>query len=271
MMTTDVADTPFHDPSGIAFVCDAARPILTHGRVMSAGGAMRPHSHPRSQLLWALRGVLRVVSGPSVWVVPPSHAVWIPGEVPHQVFIETEAEMLNLYIDPSVTVRQGNGPDRRCAVVLLSPLMRELIRRIGGTETSGPFDAPLLRLCAVVLDELEALPEAALSLPGAQDIRLQRVTRHLVARPGDQRSLAELAAMAGASPRTLERLFRTETGLSFRQWRSRLRLLSAIEGLNAGHSSTTLAFSLGYSSASAFVAAFRAEFGTTPQRFLRGE
>lgn len=269
-MTTDIVNTPFHDPSDIAFVRDAARPILTHGRVLSAGGAMRPHSHPRSQLLWALRGVLRVVSGPSVWVVPPSHAVWIPGDVPHQVFIETEAEMLNLYLDDSLAVRQGTGAHQSCAVVLLTPLMRELIRRIGGMDTSGPFDPRLLRLCAVVLDELEALPEAALSLPGAQDARLQRVTRHLVAQPGDQRPLAELAALAGVSPRTLERLFRTETGLNFRQWRSRLRLLSAIEGLNAGQSSTTIAFSLGYRSPSAFVAAFREEFGTTPQRFLKG-
>lgn len=48
----------------------------------------------------------------------------------------------------------------------------------------------------------------------------------------------------------------------------KLRLLSAIEALNRGASSTTIAFSMGYSSPSAFIAAFREAFGTTPQRFL---
>lgn len=110
---------------------------------------------------------------------------------------------------------------------------------------------------AVLLDEVERLPEAPLDLPGGQD---KRPTRHLIRHPNDPRPLPDLSRIAGASPRTLERLFRAETGLGFRQWRSKLRLLSAIESLNRGESSTSIAYSMGYSSPSAF--------GTTPQRFL---
>lgn len=268
IMTTDVAKPPDFDPSDIAFTIDPARPILTHGRVIAAGRAVRPHSHPRGQLLWAMRGVLRVVSNSCIWLVPPSHAVWIPGGMEHQVTIEAEAELLNIYVDPSVTVRPPTRPMPCCAVLLLTPLARELIRRLGDSDTSAPFDDRLLRFCAVLLDEVEGLSEAPLNLPGGQDERLVRVTRHLICHPEDPSQLPELSQIAGASPRTLERLFRAETGLSFRQWRSKLRLLSAIEALNRGESSTTIAFSMGYSSPSAFIAAFREAFGTTPQRFL---
>ncbi|KGJ05193.1 hypothetical protein IT41_07365 [Paracoccus halophilus] len=268
-MTTDVAKPPDLDPADIAYVLDPARPILTHGRVIETGRALRSHNHPRGQLLWAMRGVLRVVSNACIWLVPPSHAVWIPPGMEHQVTIESEAELLNIYVDPSITVRKPTRPMPCCAVLLLTPLAREMIRRLGESDTSAPFDDRLLRFCAVLLDELEQLAEAPLNLPGGQDERLSRVTRQLIRHPDDPRQLTELSRDAGASPRTLERLFRAETGLSFRQWRSKLRLLSAIEALNRGDSSTTIAFSMGYSSPSAFIAAFREAFGTTPQRFLR--
>lgn len=268
-MTTDVAKPPDLDPADIAYVIDPARPILTHGRVIETGRALRSHSHPRGQLLWAMRGVLRVASNACIWLVPPSHAVWIPGGMEHRVTIEAEAELLNIYVDPSIRVRETASPLPCCAVLLLTPLAREMIRRLGDSDTSAAYDDRLLRFCAALLDELESLTEAPLNLPGGRDERLTRVTRYLIRHPDEPGQLAELGQIAGASPRTLERLFRAETGLSFRQWRSKLRLLNAIEALNRGESSTTIAYSMGYSSPSAFIAAFREAFGTTPQRFLR--
>ena len=269
-MPTDVANAPIFSPSETAFILDPSRPVLTHGRKIAAGWSVHEHSHPRGQLLWAMNGVIKVTSHACVWVVPPSHAVWIPGGLPHRMETETDAEMLNLYIDPSRPVRKGKGPrGEGCAVLELTPLARELIRRLDVQDCSAPFDAALMRFAEVILDELESLHEAPLSLPGGQDPRLVRLTRYLVENPADQRPLAELALLAGASPRTLERLFRNETGLPFRQWRSRLRLLHAIEALNTGQSSTSIAWSLGWRSPSAFVAAFREQFGTTPQKFLR--
>lgn len=267
-MTMDVANPPDVEPSGIAFTIDPARPVLTHGRVIEAGRSVRQHSHPRGQLLWAMRGVLRVVSRSCIWLVPPSHAVWIPGGEEHQVTIEAEAELLNIYVDPSIPMRERHPAPPCCAVLMLTPLAREMIRRLGDSDTSVPFDVRLLRFCAVLLDEVESLSEAPLSLPGGRDERLIRVTRHLIRHPDEPRPLPELSQIAGASPRTLERLFRAETGLSFRQWRSKLRLLNAIEALNRGGSSTAIAYSMGYSSPSAFIAAFREAFGTSPQRFL---
>jgi AraC-like DNA-binding protein len=265
MMTEDISDPPNLNPSGTGFVRDPSRPILAHGRIFRPGASVRPHSHPRAQLLWAAEGVLRVTGNGSVWIVPPSHAVWIAADTQHAVSSETEAQIRNLYFDPSLHLRAQDA----CAVLLLTPLMRQLILRLGVQDMSQAFDRRLQNLCAVIRDEVEALVPAPLSLPGGQDPRLVRLTRHLGAAPADPRGLQALAAFVGASPRTLERLFRSETGLTFRQWRARLRLLAAIERLNLGQSSTSIAYALGYRSVSAFVAAFHDQFGCPPQSFLQ--
>ena len=87
--------------------------------------------------------------------------------------------------------------------------------------------------------------------------------------PADGRSLADWARSAGASERTLARLFQRETGMTFGAWRQRLRLLLAIGRLAEGQAVTSVALDLGYESPSAFVAMFRRELGAPPTRYLR--
>lgn len=278
-MTMDVAKTPIYDPSEVAFVEDRARPVLGHGRDLHPGAMIRAHSHPRSQLLWAAEGVLRVHAGDAVWIVPPSHAVWIPGGVRHQVSTQSGARSRNLYLDPSIRPRArvgtgavgsegGADAAEGCEVLLLTPLLREIILRLAERPRDAPAQARGDRLAAVAIDEIGALPAAPLSLPGGQDPRLRRLTEHLGLHPEEGRPLDTLAAIAGASPRTLERLFRAETGLSFRQWRARARVLAALDRLERGETSTRIAYSLGYRSPSAFIAAFHSHFGCAPQSFF---
>jgi AraC-like DNA-binding protein len=130
---------------------------------------------------------------------------------------------------------------------------------------------PDARIMQVILDEIRALPSAPLHLPRARDARLLRVTEALRADPADPRSLAAWGRAAGASPRTLARLFLAETGLGFRAWRQRARLLHALVALAAGEPVTRVAFEAGYDSPSAFIAAFKRAFGTTPARYFRNE
>jgi AraC-like DNA-binding protein len=73
-----------------------------------------------------------------------------------------------------------------------------------------------------------------------------------------------VARKAGASPRTLERLFRNETGMTFSQWKTRLLLIEAIERLARGASVTEVALDLGYSTTSSFVYMFRSNMGVSP-------
>lgn len=100
--------------------------------------------------------------------------------------------------------------------------------------------------------------------------RIRRVTDLMLANPADNRTLSEWAAQIGASERTLGRLFLRHLGMSFGAWRRRLRLLEAIDRLGNGAPMTEVAYELGYSSPSAFIAMFRENLGEPPAGFFSG-
>lgn len=107
-------------------------------------------------------------------------------------------------------------------------------------------------------------------LPLPQEPRLRRVCEALEAEPDSRDGLAAWRARLGCSERTLARLFREHTGLNFRLWRLRLRLISALPLLEAGERVTDVAIACGYDSVSAFFARFREHFGATPGAFAGG-
>jgi AraC-like DNA-binding protein len=57
--------------------------------------------------------------------------------------------------------------------------------------------------------------------------------------------------------------------MSFGEWRQRLRYLAAIEALESSRSVQEIAFDLGYSSGSAFIAMFQRQAGCTPEFYRR--
>lgn len=73
---------------------------------------------------------------------------------------------------------------------------------------------------------------------------------------------------SGASRRTLERLFQSETGMTIGRWRQQLRLIHAVHLLASGSSVTSAALEVGYDSTSAFIAMFKQATETTPGRYF---
>ena len=96
------------------------------------------------------------------------------------------------------------------------------------------------------------------------DARALRIARLLQDHPSDPRGLREIARWAGASERTIQRVFVAETGLTFGKWRQQLRLIHSLRLLAEGQKVTAVALDVGYESLSAFVSVFRRTFGVTP-------
>lgn len=223
------------------------------------------HSHSRAQLVHGEKGVMTVRTDDGAWVVPPGYAVWVPAGLVHEVRAAGAVAMRTLYLraDAGVPI----GP--RCRVVRVPSLVRELIARVVQMPEEYPEEGPEARLVAVLADELANLPPAPLDLPLPRDRRAAIVAEALISAPADGRDLDAWGRMVGASDRTLARLFRKETGLTFGRWRQRRRLLAALERLAAGEPVTTVALDLGYDSPSAFIAMFRRALGASPTRYLR--
>jgi AraC-like DNA-binding protein len=156
---------------------------------------------------------------------------------------------------------------RECCVVNVPPLLRELILYtidIGMLNRAIPAHA---RLIGVLVDQLRVLSTVPLQLPQPADPRAIKAAALVGAEPG--LPLDTIARQAGASPRTIERLFRAETKMTFAKWCERLRLLHALRLLAGGEPVTNVALELGYSNPSAFTAMFRRALGTTPSRYSR--
>ena len=154
-------------------------------------------------------------------------------------------------------------------VVAISPLLRALILAACEQPVMWHEDGPVRHVVALALHEIGHAATRPISVPACRDPRLLRVTEALLADPSDTRGLEAFADMAGASARTLARLFRRDTGMSFRAWRRQLRLTEGLAALAQGETPARVAASVGYSSGPAFGAAFRTIFGTTPGRSRR--
>jgi len=233
----------------------------------TTSGAVRHypwHRHLRAQLVYASEGVLTVATAEGTWVVPPQQAVWVPAGILHEVSTQGPASLRFLYLHPQAAA--GLSPS--CYVMAVSELLRALIlRTLNFSEIYGP-DSPEARITAVILDELRASRPEPLHLPMSADPRIRAVTAALIAQPALNDTLDQWARRAGASERTLARLFLKETGMTFGAWRQRLRLLTAVARLGEGDPVTSVAYDLGYDSPSAFIAMFRRNLGRTPGRYF---
>jgi AraC-like DNA-binding protein len=236
--------------------------VRTFGVTFTGSQVFHAHLHKWDQLTYATEGVLSVKTADATWVVPPHRAVWVPAGVEHTEIYSGPVKARSLYFVPQLS--QFNRAE--CTGMNVSPLLRELILRaisIGALDTAVPAQRHLID---VILDQFDALAMVPLQLKTPKDLRAIRVAEILEADPASTEPLAAIAKRAGASTRTVERLFRAEAGVSFQQWRQRLRLIHSLKLLAAGQSVTNVALEAGYSSTSAFIAMFRRELHTTPSR-----
>ncbi|HVY17051.1 MAG TPA: helix-turn-helix transcriptional regulator [Rhodopila sp.] len=246
---------------------NAPRPLVGYSQDYPDGHATDLHQHPRAQLLFATEGVMRVATERALFTIPPGTGLWVPASETHRVQMDGLVRMRALFLRADAA---ASGPGKTI-VVAVSPLLRELILTICSEPVVWDASGPMALVAELVLHEIRRAPTRPLSLPACRDPRLARVAAALTANPADGRDLAEHAVDAGASVRTLARLFRTETGMSFQQWRRQLRMTEALARLSLGESPARVAAAVGYASVPAFGAAYRETFGMTPAGRERGE
>ncbi|MFE9320498.1 AraC family transcriptional regulator [Nocardia sp. NPDC052278] len=152
------------------------------------------------------------------------------------------------------------------------PLMDARAEERAAAPTRDPADdiATRERAEAVVFDLLVPVDVIPVGARRPVDARAGQVADVLTRDPADSRTLAEFAADAATSPRTLARLFLAETGISFGQWRTQIRLAASLPLLAEGLPIARIAGRVGYATPSAYVAAFRRTVGVSPGRYFAG-
>jgi AraC-like DNA-binding protein len=241
----------------------ARRPVWVLADQVSAGPGA-PHIHKQHQLVFADHGVMTVLTDEGRWVVPPQRAVWVPAGLSHRVSANRAFHLSALYVAP----RHRADLPAKCQVMAITPLLRELLMTAAPWRDVYPRQGAAARLLEVALDQLRTLAVLPIRLPPARDARVRKITERLLLHPDDNRSLPQWGDLVGATARTLERLFRHDTGMSFFEWRGQWRLQVALEALASNEPVTEVALRVGYQDTSSFITMFRNALGVTPKRFF---
>jgi len=224
------------------------------------------HSHDWAQLVYPLRGGIRIAAAGMTWLVPALRAVWIPPHIEHDVLMLGAVELRTIYIAPEVAPL----PLDACSVIEVSDLMRALFEALAEVDRESPGAAPRRRqITELLLTEIRLAPPLSLGLPMPRDRRLQALCQGLIDDPASPLALADWAGRVGASERTLARLFLDELQMSFGAWRQQLRLARALDLIGRGRPLGEVAAELGYASPAAFSAMFKRAFGVPPGRFMQ--
>lgn len=224
-----------------------------------------PHAHQRDQLLYAASGTMQIRTATHNWIVPPERALYMPGRMVHSVSMRNPVEMRTLYIEPEADPKLPAA----CVVITPSALLKELIGALLDEPENYHQSNRGTWLGKLILDEICRGRVLDLSIPMPLDARLLRVCEHVIANPGENRTLADFSEMAAASQRTLARLCEAELAMGFSTWRQQVRFHYALEDLARGSAVGQVAHDCGYTSVSAFTAAFRRSFGHPPSRILK--
>ena len=268
------APVPPIDPS--RFEPTADHPVRAKSRLLRADSHVEPHSHPWAQVVFSAFGVVRTTVGDGTFIVPPSRALWIPPDALHRVSVIEDAELRTLYIHqpaghcgPGVEAA-GEPRWHDCRVLEVSSLLRELVLNL---PTAPGVPEPSVRaesLASLVLDELRNARAVPLGVDLPRDKRLRSLCEAVLDEPTRHATLEAWARDSGASARTVARLFRSELGTTFLQWRQQVLLAKAVSMAGRRMPMSRIAAELGYASPSAFSAMVRRSVGAPPSRFLAG-
>ncbi|UJP10911.1 AraC family transcriptional regulator [Microbacterium sp. KUDC0406] len=218
----------------------------------------------RSVLLWQARGSSECVLDGRSGQLTAGHALWIPAGVVHELTVHEDSVALPMHF---IDLLPGPGTlaaptwiavdaELRTAILAVMQVQNSLLRPDADVERR------LLRMLRG-----RSVPPTGLRMP--QSAPARAIAEHLRDHPGEDASVAELAAAQHVSARTLERAFAAETGMTLQEWRARRRMETAAAQLSGDRSPAAVAISVGYRSVSAFRRSFKDRFGMTPGEYAR--
>lgn len=220
------------------------------------------HSHRRAQLLYARHGCIRITLAGQLCLLPPGRAAWIPAATVHRAVMTNIVDYRSIYFRADVA--ESMPSDVR--VLNISPLLCAVLEAIAMAEfdqswTTGRYS----HLLGLSVDEICSATCEPTLLPLPSDRRLARLIEKPHQLPPE---LKVLEREIGASGKTITRLFQKQTGMSYQQWRQQWRVVRAVELLATGHSISTIAAELEFSSDSVFISFFKKIMGKTPRCYL---
>ncbi|URE80305.1 helix-turn-helix transcriptional regulator [Providencia stuartii] len=252
-------------PTRLISECNIIEPsfiALRHEQI-DTQSEYKSHAHPFGQLLYVVCGIMEMEIEGKHYLAPPEFCVWIPANTQHASFNKQSVKFRII----DFAQRFSEKLSSRACVIKLSPIFQTIMSDLYQRGVVEPQTDEDIRLASVLIDQFSISPCQETYLPITKDKFLSPILDALQKDPADNSTLADWAKRSYTSERTLSRRYQQELGMSFSEWRQRLRYLHAVSALEQGKSVHEVALDVGYSSASAFIAMFQQISGVTPDRF----
>ncbi|MHC6529372.1 AraC family transcriptional regulator [Vibrio sp. V39_P1S14PM300] len=223
----------------------------------------RVHSHAWGQVQLISGGILEMEAEDTRFLAPPHLAIWVPAGIKHCSYNRKPIEYCSLNIARGLT---QHFPEQT-SLIKVTPIVSAIIDDFRRRHINVAQSEEDVRLVQVLLDQLATQDVQHQFLPSTDNKYLSTILTAVEENPTDNTSLSEWAARVHTTERTLARHCQAELGMSFTEWRLRVRYLFSMELLRKGHSVKEVALTLGYNQASPFISMFKKYSGQTPEQY----
>lgn len=238
-------------------------PVFFYHGTSDINGIFRPHTHSWGQINCVYSGIGSFSSKDRRLIGLPGVGIWFPPHCVHECYNHHQMLFRVMNVAPDICERL---PKEAC-MLGLTDIFQTVFADFFNRQSQYPVTPEESRLTRVLIDQLKITSTQDYFLPTTTDPILEPIIKHIEQNPADNLNVTHWAKELFTSERTINRKFQRCFGMSYREWRVRLRFLYAVTLLRQDITIEEIAFSLGYSSSSAFISMFQKFAHTTPQRY----
>lgn len=214
------------------------------------------HSHHRSQLTFVEEGYQYFHIDQKIYLVPQNHVIWIPSGKLHK--ITSEAQTVNLMVFLFKSVFNDNFY-QNVQVFAVPAVLKEMLLYASKWSQSVTEDEEQDIFFKAILKSLPNFCKESnfLEIPVPKDERLIPVCHYINVNFKYNLDIDSLAEKGKMSVRSLQRIFKNETGITLQKYHQLIRILKSIELIDTKqYTLSQIAYLVGYQSLSAFTSSY---------------
>lgn len=223
------------------------------------------HVHNRAQLTFVEDGYQYFHIDQKIYLVPQHHVIWIPSGKAHKITSEAKTVNLMVFLFKSVFEEDFY---QNVHVFAVPPVLKEMLlyaskwnQYLDENEEQDIFFKAILKSLPNFCKESNGL-----EIPIPKDIRLIPVCNDINSNFKYNLDIDSLAAKAQMSVRSLQRIFKNETGITLQKYLQLTRILKSIELIDTKqYTLSEVAYKVGYQSLSAFTSSYFAVMKAKPK------
>ncbi|WP_412850638.1 helix-turn-helix domain-containing protein [Chryseobacterium sp. PMSZPI] len=227
------------------------------------------HQHQKGQLVYVESGFQYITIEERIYLLPQNHAAWIPSNAIHKTNSHSETiKLMIMFAD----VDHNDPFYHEVNVFSVPPVLKEMIKYAEKWSKIVTKDHNETLFLKALFNELPRFVETSLRLHIClpKDKRLIKVIEYLHDHYHHEIKIEDIGDIALLSLRTLERIFKKETGLTLSKYQQMLRIIKSLELLSSAHHTVSeIAHKVGYKSVQAYTRSFHSVMRFRPTDFMK--